>query len=82
MNANGMIDEHPLPWLSPLLNGMGHADFFEARATEYSTAATKGNWNEVWGAFDRLKGAKVAGDAANAEVPEAPGRLLDGVAAE
>jgi ribonucleoside-diphosphate reductase beta chain len=31
-----MIDDHPLPWLAPLLNGVEHANFFEARATEYS----------------------------------------------
>src|SRR3546814_1432196 len=24
-----MIDEHPLPWLAPLLNGVEHANFFE-----------------------------------------------------
>jgi ribonucleoside-diphosphate reductase beta chain len=48
-----MVDDHPLPWLAPLLNGVEHANFFETRATEYSKAATRGNWNEVWDAFDR-----------------------------
>jgi ribonucleoside-diphosphate reductase beta chain len=62
-----MIDEHPLPWLAPLLNGVEHANFFETRATEYSKAATRGNWNEVWDNFDRRKQAKAAND-----VPEAP----------
>ena len=47
-----MIEEHPLPWLSPLLNGVEHANFFEARATEYSKGATKGKWNETWDRFD------------------------------
>jgi hypothetical protein len=47
-----MVDEHPLPWLAPLLNGVEHANFFETRATEYSKAATRGNWNEVWDSFD------------------------------
>src|ERR671920_241449 len=42
-----MIDDHPLPWLAPLLNGVEHANFFETRATEYSKAATRGNWGEV-----------------------------------
>ena len=37
-----MIDEHPLPWLAPLLNGVEHANFFETRATEYSKGATQG----------------------------------------
>jgi ribonucleoside-diphosphate reductase beta chain len=53
-----MIDDHPLPWLQPLLNGVEHANFFEARATEYSKAATRGNWNHVWDAFDQRKVAK------------------------
>src|SRR3546814_7029774 len=43
-----MIDEHPLPWLAPLLNGVEHANFFETRAPEYSKAATRGDWNTVW----------------------------------
>ena len=50
-----LIEENPLPWLQALLSGVEHANFFEARATEYSKAATKGNWTEVWDAFDRRK---------------------------
>ena len=46
-----MVDEHPLPWLAPLLNGVEHANFFETRATEYSKAATRGDWNERVGQF-------------------------------
>ncbi|MFL5611897.1 MAG: ribonucleotide-diphosphate reductase subunit beta, partial [Gemmatimonadaceae bacterium] len=53
-----MVDEHPLPWLAPMLNGVEHANFFETRATEYSKAATRGNWNEVWDNFDRRQKAK------------------------
>jgi len=53
-----MVDEHPLPWLAPLLNGVEHANFFETRATDYSKAATRGNWNEVWDNFDRRMKAK------------------------
>ena len=59
-----MIDDHPLPWLAPLLNGVEHANFFETRATEYSKAATRGNWGEVWDNFDRRKTAKAANDGA------------------
>ena len=50
--------EHPLPWLSAMLNGVEHANFFEARATEYSKGATKGEWHGeggVWAAFDSIK---------------------------
>lgn len=39
--------QHPLPWLTPLLSGPEHANFFETRATEYSKAATLGQWSEV-----------------------------------
>lgn len=46
------IKEHPLPWLTPLLNGVEHTNFFEQRATEYSKGATKGEWSDVWGHFD------------------------------
>ncbi|ESQ78546.1 ribonucleotide-diphosphate reductase subunit beta [Asticcacaulis sp. YBE204] len=51
------VQENPLPWLQVLLSGVEHANFFEARATEYSKAATKGQWtggDGVWGAFDTL----------------------------
>ncbi|MFQ3665898.1 MAG: ribonucleotide-diphosphate reductase subunit beta, partial [Sphingomonadaceae bacterium] len=61
-----LIDEHPLPWLQPLLSGVEHANFFETRATEYSKAATRGNWGEVWENFDRRQAAKqgaIANDA-------------------
>ncbi|TXG77566.1 ribonucleotide-diphosphate reductase subunit beta [Candidatus Dojkabacteria bacterium] len=46
------IGSHPLPWLTPLLNGVEHANFFENRATEYSKAATRGSWQETWSKFD------------------------------
>ena len=39
---------HPLPWLTPLLSGPEFSNFFETRSTEYSKAATKGDWSEVW----------------------------------
>jgi ribonucleoside-diphosphate reductase beta chain len=51
------VKENPLPWLQPLISGVEHANFFEARATEYSKAATRGQWHGadgVWSEFDRL----------------------------
>ena len=51
------VKENPLPWLQSLLSGVEHANFFEARATEYSKAATTGSWqgaSGVWDAFDRM----------------------------
>jgi ribonucleoside-diphosphate reductase beta chain len=52
------IKEHPLPWLAEILNGVEHANFFEARATEYSKGATQGAWHGddgVWSMFDKMK---------------------------
>jgi ribonucleoside-diphosphate reductase beta chain len=40
-----------------MLSGVEHANFFEARSTEYSKAATKGAWHGeegVWAEFDKL----------------------------
>lgn len=51
------VKENPLPWLQSMLSGVEHANFFEARSTEYSKAATKGQWHGetgVWAEFDRL----------------------------
>ena len=39
------VKEHPLPWLTAMLNGVEHANFFETRATEYAKAATGGAWH-------------------------------------
>lgn len=50
------ITEHPLPWLTEILNGVEHANFFETRATEYAKGATGGSWHGeagVWTAFDQ-----------------------------
>jgi ribonucleoside-diphosphate reductase beta chain len=49
--------ENPLPWLQSMLSGVEHANFFEARSTEYSKAATRGQWHGpdgVWAEFDRI----------------------------
>jgi ribonucleoside-diphosphate reductase beta chain len=51
------IKENPLPWLQSLLSGVEHANFFEARATEYSKAATQGQWHGadgVWSSFETM----------------------------
>ena len=42
------IAKNPLPWMDQMLNGAEHANFFEARATEYSKAATQGSWEEAF----------------------------------
>lgn len=49
---------HPLPWLTSILNGVEHANFFETRATEYSKAATTGEWHGeegIWRLFDQRR---------------------------
>ncbi|MEZ6022523.1 MAG: ribonucleotide-diphosphate reductase subunit beta [Hyphomonadaceae bacterium] len=60
------VTEHPIPWLTAILNGVEHANFFEARATEYSKAATKGDWHGdagVWSNFDTLMEKRKEGAA-------------------
>ena len=57
------IKHHPLPWLTEILNGVEHANFFEARATEYSKGATEGDWHGddgVWSQFENAKARQVA----------------------
>ena len=78
-----MVEDHPLPWLAPLLNGVEHANFFEQRATEYSKGATKGEWNDVWSSFDKRRKAKAANEEDAAD--DGPGLFGEGeevVAAE
>ena len=51
------IKENPLPWLQSMLSGVEHANFFEARSTEYSKAATRGQWHGpegMWTEFDKM----------------------------
>jgi ribonucleoside-diphosphate reductase beta chain len=53
----GSRKDNPLPWLQSLLSGVEHANFFEARSTEYSKAATRGAWHGeagVWAEFDKV----------------------------
>jgi len=62
------ITKHPLPWLSEILNGVEHANFFEQRATEYSKGATRGDWHGddgVWSRFDERR--KKAAESVPAE---------------
>ncbi|MEM9704489.1 MAG: ribonucleotide-diphosphate reductase subunit beta [Pseudomonadota bacterium] len=49
------VEKHPLPWLTEMLNGVEHANFFEARATEYSKAATKGDWHGAEGVWENFE---------------------------
>jgi len=42
------IKENPLPWMDEMMNATEHANFFEARSTEYSRAATQGTWEEAF----------------------------------
>jgi len=62
------VTEHPIPWLTAILNGVEHANFFEARATEYSKAATKGEWHGndgVWANFETMMEKRKGAGAAN-----------------
>ncbi len=48
LNSIYNISRNPLPWIDEILNAPEHTNFFENRATEYSKAATKGNWSEAF----------------------------------
>src|SRR5687768_11453157 len=61
---------NPLPWLQSMLSGVEHANFFEARSTEYSKAATKGQWHGVegvWSSFDAMQAKRTEGTQLPAE---------------
>lgn len=51
------IEKNPLPWMDEIMNGVEHANFFEARATEYSRAATEGTWEEAFETMVNLRQA-------------------------
>ncbi len=42
------VEKNPLPWLDEMLNAVEHANFFEARSTEYSKSSTIGEWDDAW----------------------------------
>lgn len=42
------VEENPLPWLDTTLNSIEFVNFFENRSTEYSKAATQGEWSDVF----------------------------------
>src|ERR1700759_2850534 len=59
------VKENPLPWLQSMLSGVEHANFFEARSTEYSKAATRGQWHGdagVWASFYEMQAKRSANE--------------------
>jgi len=54
LHCEGMIKLFPLPWLTEITNGVEHANFFEARATEYAKGATVGSWHGAEGVWDKF----------------------------
>ena len=42
------ILKNPIPWMDEMMGGIEHANFFEARATEYSKSATQGKWEDIF----------------------------------
>jgi ribonucleoside-diphosphate reductase beta chain len=42
------IDRNPLPWVDAQMSGIEHTNFFEQQATEYSKAATQGDWGDAF----------------------------------
>ena len=44
---------NPLTWLEETLALGEHANFFEARSTEYSKGALQGSWGDLWDSIDQ-----------------------------
>lgn len=42
------VPVNPLPWMDAYLHADDHTNFFDQRSTEYSKAATKGDWADVF----------------------------------
>lgn len=42
------VGKNPLPWVDSLAVGIEHANFFERQGTEYSKAATVGDWGDAF----------------------------------
>lgn len=91
LDARYNIESHPLPWLDYMLNGVEHANFFEARATEYAKGCLTGSWSDdVWASPNvaELVGPAVVGgdtlmqealsmEVASSLLPPPPPRLVD-----
>jgi ribonucleoside-diphosphate reductase beta chain len=83
-----VIEDHPPPRLTPLLNGVEHANPIipslsnETRATEYSKGATRGNWGDVWATFDKRRKARANGGADEGEGDDPDMFKAAGIAAE
>lgn len=78
------VKKNPLDWLDFLLSGVEHANFFEARATEYAKGAVKGSWADVWasGSLNEITGPAIDEIEEHSPaplMPRIPAPLDDGV---
>lgn len=48
LRPNFGVKKNPLGWMDEMMNSLEFANFFEARATEYSRAATTGSWDDAF----------------------------------
>lgn len=48
LKTNFGVKKNPLPWVADILNGIGHENFFERKAIEYTKGSTTGSWSEVF----------------------------------
>lgn len=42
------ISKNPLPWISEIVSGTEHTNFFDGKPTAYTKSATKGEWIDVF----------------------------------
>lgn len=79
------VEKNPLGWLDYILNGVEHANFFEARATEYANGSRTGSWGNVWAsptADDIVGPASDMADAFLGRLSARPHRELRDLVAE
>ncbi len=89
LEARYHVTKNPLDWLDFILNGVEHANFFEARATEYAKGAARGSWDDVWAsgqlneitgpALDQIEEHLPRGGDPKDLKPRVPEGLRDGV---
>lgn len=60
------ITANPLPWVDDLISAPEHANFFEARSTEYSKSATLGTWEEAFMSKEEWLGEQSAEETTGA----------------
>lgn len=52
LKANWGIEKNPLPWVTWIMGGKAHSNFFEQRVTDYSVGSLTGEWKDSYRYLD------------------------------